>query len=272
MKNLTLSEAGRMDGRFDGQAGVFDPELPDRDYREAYGMAHAVATAQRERVNARLTAEYEAAKRSGAYDRAVRGGGAPAAELYPPEVVSDDDPAQERVRLFRQRILNGMSVEQAKAADVADEKGRWGSGVYGCGYGDAWSQTLEEVFQEVLGDGWWEQVCAEAEARQDKRAGTTQCGPKRSPRYDSDGNEYVEHTLYDGLWQRVTAYGAVGAYKLNEEFDLVEMAAWELEAIESLRNRETGPGAYRRNLPSMAPAAPPAGGPGDTSATGPKPN
>ena len=34
---------------------------------------------------------------------------------------------------------------------------------------------------------------------------------------------------------------------------------------------ETGPAAYRRNLPSMAPAAPPAGGPGDTSATGPRP-
>ena len=36
--------------------------------------------------------------------------------------------------------------------------------------------------------------------------------------------------------------------------------------------QEGGPGAYRRNLPSMAPAAPPAGGPGDTSATGPKPH
>ena len=33
---------------------------------------------------------------------------------------------------------------------------------------------------------------------------------------------------------------------------------------------ETGPAAYRRNLPSMAPAAPPAGGLADTSATGPR--
>ena len=33
---------------------------------------------------------------------------------------------------------------------------------------------------------------------------------------------------------------------------------------------EQGPGAYRRNLPSMAPAAPPAGGAGDTTATGGK--
>ena len=34
---------------------------------------------------------------------------------------------------------------------------------------------------------------------------------------------------------------------------------------------ETGPAAYRRNLPSMAPGAGPSGGPGDATATGPKP-
>ena len=233
-----LMETGRMDGRFDGQTGVFDPALPDDPaYRDAYGLAHAVATAQRERVNARLTAEYEAARRSGAYQRAVAGGGPPAKALYPPEVVSDDrqvltqaeqdevvsynagwedarerqepspdshpdpeaydegyhqsrddiatanrdkddDPGVERVRLFRQRLLRGMTLEQAKAADVADEKGRWGSGVYGCGYGDPWAETLEEVFGRVLGDGWWEQVCAEQEAREAK-VPTTQCGPSR---------------------------------------------------------------------------------------------
>ena len=29
-----------------------------------------------------------------------------------------------------------------------------------------WAETLEEVFGRVLGDGWWQQVCDEAEARQ----------------------------------------------------------------------------------------------------------
>ena len=178
MKNLM--ETGRMDGRFDGQTGVWEPALPDPAYRDAYGLAHAVATAQRERVNARRTAEYEAARRSGSYDRAVAGGGPPAKALYPPEVVSEDDIGGERVRLFRQRLLRGMTVEQAKAADVADEKGRWGSGVYGCGYGDTWAETLEEVFNRVLGDGWWEQVVAEAEAREAK-VPTTLCGPGPGP-------------------------------------------------------------------------------------------
>ena len=37
-------------------------------------------------------------------------------------------------------------------------------------------------------------------------------------------------------------------------------------------NEETGPAGYRRNLPSMSPAAGPSGGPDDTSATGPKPS
>ena len=180
-----LTETGRMDGRFDGQTGVWEPALPDDPaYRDAYGLAHAVATAQRARRDARLTAEYEAARRSGSYQRAVAGGGPPAKALYPPEVVSDDDIGGERVRLFRQRLLRGMTVEQAKAADVADEKGRWGSGVYGCGYGDRWSETLEEVFGRVLGDGWWEQVVAEAQAREVREGAkvpTTLCGPGPGP-------------------------------------------------------------------------------------------
>ena len=162
----TPASAGRMDGRFDGQTGVWEPALDDPAYRDAYGLAHAVATAQRARVNARLTAEHQASRRSGAYERAVAGGGAPAKALYPPDVVSEDeDPGKARVRLFRTRLLGGMSLEQAKAADVAEEKGRWASGVYGCGYGDRWAETLEEVFGRVLGEGWWEQVVAEAEER-----------------------------------------------------------------------------------------------------------
>ena len=73
-------------------------------------------------------------------------------------------PSWERIRLFRERILDGMTREQAEAADAADEKGRWGSGQYGCGYGDGSEvETLEEVFSRELGDDWWEQVCAEAD-------------------------------------------------------------------------------------------------------------
>ena len=271
----TPDQGGRMDGRFDGRAGVWEPRLlNDQGYLDAYRQAHAEGSAVRERANARLnfTAGFAAAEKgedwqtalevrgltstrttSGEQDaycaphdqavtRAAEAGKSPrydndgneyvrhplyegmwqrvtaygavgsyrltadydfapmtATELEAAERnvgQEPETPAVERVRLFRRRLLSGMTVEAAKAADVADEKGRWGSGVYGCGAGDDWSQTLEEVFEQVLGEGWWEQVCAEAEAR--------------------------------------------------------------------------GPGAYRRNLPSMAPAALPSGGTSDTSATGPK--
>ena len=186
-----LMETGRMDGRFDGQTGVFDPALPDRDYRDAYGLAHAESTAVRERANARLnfSAGYAAAKSGEDYETALRRLGL---DQYRRGPVDDEQdaycaphdggeaeevsPQVERVRLARERFLAGQSVEQVLAADEKEERGRWGSGVYGCGYGDDWSQTLKEVFGEVLGEGWWEQVCAEAEARQN-RVPTTQCGP-----------------------------------------------------------------------------------------------
>ena len=210
----TTNEKGRMDGRFDGRAGLYDP---DRDsgqaYLDAYGLAHAEAAAVRERANARLhfSAGFGAAQAGEPYEAALRRLGldqyrqgpegwseadeaefqaglaaneevdrivgewakpfedaldqAIANDLNDEDRAPDENPAQDRIRLFRQRILGGMTLEQAKAADVADEKGRWGSGVYGCGYGDDWSETLEEVFNRVLGDGWWEQTCAEAEAR-----------------------------------------------------------------------------------------------------------
>ena len=260
-----VADCDRLDAR-DYDGNLLEADTGDRGDRQAiaeYGQA-----VRRDNLERYEEAEFQAGvAHNQAVDEAVDAWARAnlPAEYTENDLDGDADPAQDRVRLFRQRILGGMTVEQAKAADVADETGRWGSGVYGCGYGDDGSETLEEVFGRLLGDGWWEQVVAEAVERQggnfgdaldaaygkdwpeqvsaeakarDKRAGTTQCGSKgRSPRYDSDGNEYVEHTLYDGLWQKVTAYGAVGTYKLNEEFDLVEVADWELEAIESLRNQ-----------------------------------
>ena len=115
-------------------------------------------------------------------------------------------------------------MEQVLAADEQDERGRWGSGVYGCGHGDQWSETLEEVFGRVLGDGWWEQVAAEAEARQSPKAW--------SPRYDEDGNEYAPSHEHRGFWTRVTSAGDRGVYRLTDTGDLVALTDAEIEALD----------------------------------------
>ena len=73
-KAQTLAEAGRMDGRFDGNEGVWEPRLADTPlYLDAYQAAHREATAVRNRTNARLNfaAGYGAAQAGEDYETAL---------------------------------------------------------------------------------------------------------------------------------------------------------------------------------------------------------
>ena len=69
---------GWMDGRFDGQAGVWEPRLPDdQAYMDAYQQAHAEATAVRQRANARsnFSAGFGAAQAGEDYQAALERAG-----------------------------------------------------------------------------------------------------------------------------------------------------------------------------------------------------
>ena len=90
-------------------------------------------------------------------------------------------------------------------------------------------QVPEPLANRVSGS-----MTALREERQDI-TGHRREGKPLSPRYDEDGNEYAPSHTHNGFWTRVTSAGDRGVYRLTDTGELVEVATWELEALERLQ-------------------------------------